>query len=343
MQPLSHAVYAARFREHLPEATFERTPMRNLDALPHLVVFAGAALSLRVLPEWSFPLVAIIAGHSLACIGFVAHDLSHGAVLAPSLGRKLLEFVFWGMNVVSPTLWRRVHNDTHHAFAATPRDPDRAFLAQERCRATSVYEHIFYPGRHAWLRWNPLALVHFVPYLLRNIAAAFSPVGREPAFVPAAPVYTPGQRASIALELAGIGLLQVGVFHLSGAEWFAYLWAGPATVLVASSVIMLYVFTNHYLDPIRAEEEPVLGTTSLLVPRWMDLLHGNFSHHVEHHIFPAMSPRHFPRVRAAILAEFPERYNCPTLGEAWRALAARESWRPVTVDSAEKKGAMTTC
>jgi fatty acid desaturase len=263
-------------------------------------------------------------------------------VLPASSGRRFLEFLFWGLNMVSPTLWRRVHNDTHHAWAATPRDPDRAFLAHERNRATSTYERVFYPGRYGWLRWNPVAFVHFVPYLVRNTAAAFLPVGRKPVVVPAAPVYSSGQRAWLVTELAGIALLQVGVFHLCGTKWTAYLWAGPVAVLVASAVIMLYVFTNHFLDPTTSQPEPMLGTTSVRVPRWMDLLHGNFSHHVEHHLFPAMSSRHFPLVRAAILAEFPERYNCPTLGEAWRVLAARESWSEVTVDPSREKGA-TTC
>jgi fatty acid desaturase len=341
-QPIAHAAYVARLRERLPEEAFERTPERVLDALPHLLVFLAAAASPRFLPTWALPFVALIAGHSLVCILFIAHDLSHGSVLAPSPLRRLLELLFWGLNLVPVTLWRRVHNDTHHVFTGTTRDPDRPFLPSERSRATVAYDWIFYPGRDAWLRWNPLTFVHFLPYVLRNVLAAFLPAERKPAFVPAVPHYTLGQRLGIVVDLAVIVALQAGIFRLAGTNWSAYLWVGPVAAFAGLAVLMLYVSTNHFTDPITAEPEPLLGTTSLKVPRWMDLLHGNFSHHVEHHLFPAMSSRHFPLVRAAILAEFPERYNCLTLGEAWRALAARESWSTVTADPSEK-GAMTTC
>jgi fatty acid desaturase len=238
-----------------------------------------------------------------------------------------LELVFWGLSLVSPTLWRRVHNDTHHAHAGTPRDPDRPFLYQERNRTTIAYDWFFYPGRDAWMRWNPLTFLHFAPYVLRNVLAAFLPT--KPSFVPAAPHYTRQQRLTILLEYAVIVGFQVAIYRLCGS-WFTYLMLGPGACSIGLAVLMLYVSTNHFLDPITDEPEPLLGTTSLRVPRWMDLLHGNFSHHVEHHLFPAMSSRHFPLVRWALVAEFPERYHCLTIGEAWRALAARESWNEST-------------
>ncbi len=80
-------------RKRLPVEVFERTPGRLLDAVPHPLVFVSAVPSLRFISPWCFPLEAVLAGHSLACLGFVAHDLSHGAVLAPSPVRPL-EFLF---------------------------------------------------------------------------------------------------------------------------------------------------------------------------------------------------------------------------------------------------------
>ena len=45
-----------------------------------------------------------------------------------------------------------------------------------------------------------------------------------------------------------------------------------------------------------------------------------FGFHVEHHLFPAMSTRHAPAVRAACAARWPERYQSMPLGEALRRL-----------------------
>lgn len=324
--PLSHGEYARRVRARLPESAFARTPHRLLDGLPHVLVFFAGVLALRSMPGWVGPIVALVVGHSLGCLAFLAHDVAHGSVLPRSVLRRALEFGLWSLNLVPPTLWRRIHNDGHHSATGTPDDPDRPFLAIERSLSRSVYECVFSTGRDAWLRWNPLALVHFVPYLIRNLAAAFLPSQFRPAVVPSSPRFTPGQRARVALEILGIVSVQVGIFHLAGGTWSTYLWLFPGAVLVSSALIMTYVFTNHFLDPIRPEVEPLLGTTSLRVPRYIDLLHANFSHHVEHHLFPGTSPRHFPAVRRVLAREFPERYRCMRLVDAWRAVVQRRSF-----------------
>jgi fatty acid desaturase len=120
-----------------------------------------------------------------------------------------------------------------------------------------------------------------------------------------------------------IALMQFGMFRLVGPD---YLWIGPVAILVSSAVTMTYIFTNHFLDPILQVSDPLLGSTSVDVPEWMDKLHGNFSHHVEHHLFPAMSPHHFPQVRRVLEEAYPERYRRLPLIEAWRLLAQRPSW-----------------
>jgi fatty acid desaturase len=46
-------------------------------------------------------------------------------------------------------------------------------------------------------------------------------------------------------------------------------------------------------------------TTSRTV-EWLTL---GFGYHVEHHLFPAMSTRHAPALRALVMAKWPERYQ----------------------------------
>jgi fatty acid desaturase len=53
-------------------------------------------------------------------------------------------------------------------------------------------------------------------------------------------------------------------------------------------------------------------TTSRLVG-WLTL---GFGFHVEHHLFPAMSTRHAPAVRALVMEKWPERYQSMPLHAA---------------------------
>src|SRR5262249_41605630 len=131
----------------------------------------------------SFVALNLVIGHSLACVAFLTHELSHGTIVQSRAARCCLEVVLWGLNVVPATVWRRVHNQTHHAHTNTGHDPDRRFLLSERSLATSCYSRVFYPHRHT-LRWNPLVAFHFVPYIVRNTLAAFYAGSSRPAVVP---------------------------------------------------------------------------------------------------------------------------------------------------------------
>jgi fatty acid desaturase len=51
-------------------------------------------------------------------------------------------------------------------------------------------------------------------------------------------------------------------------------------------------------------------------PPAIDWLTLRFGYHVEHHLFPAMSMRHAPAVRAAVMARWPERYQAMPLTTA---------------------------
>jgi fatty acid desaturase len=56
----------------------------------------------------------------------------------------------------------------------------------------------------------------------------------------------------------------------------------------------------------------------------MDWLHFNFSHHQEHHIFPAMSPKYAPLLRARLRALSP---RASIVYPHWQALRTL-FWRP---------------
>jgi fatty acid desaturase len=109
------------------------------------------------------------------------------------------------------------------------------------------------------------------------------------------------------------------------ALWLALAWAiGPVPFLfayvlpliVANVVVMSFIVTNHGLSPATDINDPLLGSLSVTVPRWLEWLTLDFGYHVEHHLVPAASARHGRAIRAELVATWPERYQSMPLGAA---------------------------
>ena len=79
---------------------------------------------------------------------------------------------------------------------------------------------------------------------------------------------------------------------------------------------MSFILTNHSLSPLTDINDPLLNSLSVTCPRLVECLSLGFGYHVEHHLFPAMSARHAPEVRALLRAHYPERYQSMPLLQA---------------------------
>jgi fatty acid desaturase len=324
----SHSDYAKELRRVLPAEAFAAAPRKLWLLFAHLLIIAGGYIGFcNTSSLLIFAILSLLIGHSMACIAFLAHELSHNTIVRYRPLRYCLEVFFWALNLIPATVWRRVHNQTHHVHTNTPEDPDRQFLASEESFITRWYSRIFYPHRHT-LRWNPLVAFHFVPYILRNTIAAFYPNSTKPALVPFKPSYTFKQRVSIFFELAVIVGVQIGIFHIVGARWVAYFWASPIVVLLTSAVVMAYVFTNHFLNPLGEINDPLAATTSIVVSPLFDRLHSNFSYHTEHHLFPQMNSDFYLQVSKLLEQQYPGRYHRVPIGEAWHTLWTGEEYVP---------------
>ncbi len=321
----STAAAVRRIRAALPPEAFEPNRRRLWMVAAHAGVIAVGYAVIRARPI-AGPVTSIVIGHSLACLAFAAHEVSHNAVVRHRGVKYVLSLLALGINVVPPTMWNRLHNLTHHRHASTVQDPDRPFLETERRPATIWYSRVFYPTRQG-RRHYPMVLCHFVSYIARNIATVFYPEGKKPAIVTSKPAYRDRERAVIAMELVAIGVMQFGVWVAAGQSWRGYLWASPVALGVASTVIMAYVFTNHFLNPITHDHDPIAGTTSVMVPRLIDRLHCNFSYHTEHHLFPSLNADYYPMVSAALKAEAADRYQQVPFREAWRRLWQQDAFR----------------
>src|SRR5687768_10704119 len=279
-------------RTLLPKEAFNPNARKLVWAGAHLAMIGLCLVALGKTEASAFrALISIVIGHSMACLAFIAHELSHGSIVRSRAVIYPLELLFWGLNCIPPTVWRRVHNHSHHGHANTPIDPDRRFLAAEETPVCRWYTLLFYPQRGS-SRFNPLVALHFVPYIVRNIIAAFWS-GPKLAIVPFVPSYTWRQRFAILFELTIIGSLQYLIF-ISVGSFSKYIFAGPVALCVTSAVVMCYVFTNHFLSPVSETADPLDGTTSVIVNPLFDHLHQNFSYHTEHHFFPRMNSAYYP-------------------------------------------------
>lgn len=325
----STAACIRRVRATLPPEAFQPNPRRLLIALIHAVIVVAAYGGIRLWPGIG-PLAALVIGHSLACMAFVAHELSHNAVVRHRGLKYVVSLVVFGINGLPPTMWNRLHNLTHHHHAGTEMDPDRPFLASEDQPLTTWYARLFYPSRQSWR--SVLVVFHFVTYIARHLATVFYPADAKPAIVTSKPAYRAVERWVIAGELGAIAALQWLVWMGTGRSWANYAWASPVALGVASAVIMAYVFTNHFLNPITHDHDPIAGTTSVIVPKFIDRLHCNFSYHTEHHLFPSLNADYYPLVSAALKVEAADRYRQVPLREAWQQLWEQEAFRQLEGD-----------
>ena len=128
----AHRDYAVALRPHLPKEALRRHPWRMGYALVHVGIVVVACLMVgRASAWWAWPLLGVVVGHSLACLAFVAHEVSHNAVLKRGTVRTPAEQLPWGLNFLPATMWDEVHNVTHHCHTNTPRDPDRKWLPEQ--------------------------------------------------------------------------------------------------------------------------------------------------------------------------------------------------------------------
>jgi fatty acid desaturase len=297
----SAAELRRRIVRELPAATFKRRPWRALWFIP-LFTLAAASMTFVIViqPPWYASIVSsVLIGQCLASMGFLAHEALHGSMVSSTGLRTLLGYLGLGPFGVSPALWQVWHNHVHHGNTNRgDSDPD-SFGTLERYKGlpqTQFWARLGPGSRHwqsvfffsYWFSFHAQNTLWIQSKYMRSFAA----LDRRRA------------------KLDTFGCIAVWIVIASIAGWRS-LYVMIIPLVVANATIMSYIATNHFLRPQTSSDDPLENSMSVTTAPLIDCIHFNFSHHVEHHLFPRMSPASAPLLRAWLLANTPDRYVSP--------------------------------
>jgi len=318
---------ARSLRPLLPPEAFQTGGQRFLLlAINAAILLLGWSMAAR-LHHWPRPWLlawlplALVMGNSVFVLGLLAHELMHGSRPRARWLRRLLGLVAFSALWMTPTLWQAVHNREHHGHTNGLSDPDRSYLeSQPNSWGKRLFQAIAPSSEtHPLLLALGMSSAWPLHHFRTTCAVLLAPSG-DSRFVPAAFRVSQAERRSISLELLLVVGMHVLLICWIGVHplqlllgYFLPLWLGYA-------MAMAYIYTNHLLSPMGEDNDPLESSLSLRVPAWLDLLHLNFSHHSEHHVFPGMNSSYYPQLRQLLLHHHPEDFRLLGAGEAWRLL-----------------------
>ena len=318
----TQAEYIKEIKSLLPKEAFAPASDKLPVMFAYLIALLVLYFTFRLTQQtFVYIILSLALAHCLASLGFFAHDLSHRAIIRKARYRYPLEVLLFGVNLLPATLWDHLHNRTHHVHLKAVKKPAEHF-SHISSRPEKWYKKFFLPTKRAY-KFNPLTRLHFLAYLLGNYIAA---IEAEQANLKGGPVkgkYSKKQKRRIWLEIGVIIFLQLMIFFGTGADWWAYFWAGPVAYLLTFFILMAYIFTNHTIHSVNALQEvddPLLTTISLEVHPLFNKLHLHFAYHTEHHLFPSLNSDYYPLVSKTLREKYPEKYNYIRLQDAWREL-----------------------
>jgi Fatty acid desaturase len=327
-ETLTHqSVYAKKLRPLLPSDAFEPDPSKLgilLINLGILLLGWGIADNLDRWPVyllWLYLPLAAIMGNSIIVLLFSSHDLMHGSVQKKSRLTYPIAFLGLSMLLMPPTQWKSLHNLVHHNNTNSLADPDRNYLYQQPDTWGKWIQNLFVPS----VEVNPLWLIvgmagSWAVHNFRNLSSVLLFNDKSVDYVPAAFTVSPKDRLKIALECLGILGIHLGVLFYLEFNPIKVALAYILPIAIGHAGAMFYIYTNHMGCRMTSINDPLINSASLRVPKIFDLLHFNFSHHTEHHIFPSINSNYYPMVQELLQIHYPDRLNLIDAGQAWRLL-----------------------
>src|SRR5215831_5638012 len=299
----------SRIRSELPKKAFQPQPQRAWIVPPLLAVIVVGTwfVSYRHPPWYGSLLIGLAIGQAYACLAFLAHETLHGSVFKSRWKQNGIGYLGFALAGFSPTLWRIWHNQVHHGNTNVPDlDPD-SYGTLTRFRKIPLAKFQFKTGIGSGHVASVFFFLYRFSYHAQTVLWMHSAHYKE--------LFKNLNRRRAIFESVLLWCFWIALGFALGLRGAVYAILVPW--MVVNSVLMSYITTNHFLRPLTQENEPLLHSMSVTSPRWVDWMHLNFSHHVEHHFFPAMNWKYTPLVRQKILAYAPEQFLAPP---HWKAL-----------------------
>ncbi len=311
MNPQSSHAYARELKAELPSDVHEPALSRLWWLPVHGVLIGGgiAALALGWVPLSLAWLASLVIGFAFAGLAFLAHETLHGAIVRGRGWQRLIGGVGFLPFAISPRLWIAWHNRVHHGRTQQPGvDPD-AFPTLDVYQGSKTTR--FMLDRVGASRGAPGgALALFLGFSIQSMEVLSSARRRN--------LMSTKERRLALLETGLAISLWLGLGFFLG--WGVFLFGFFLPLMVANSMVMGHILTNHSLSPLTEVNDPLLNSLSVTVPRWFEFLTLGFGYHVEHHLYPWMSTRHAPAVKRLLLERWPERYQSMPLLRALKTV-----------------------
>ncbi len=263
-------------------------------------------------PEMIWPVklvMALLAGWAFGSFGFFAHELFHGSIVRNRTAQYWLGFTALMPFFIAPTFWRYWHNNLHHGNTQEiVTDPD-AFPTLRLYRHSRFMKFMFpfTPGsRHV-----RSAAYFFFWFSFHVFVAQFYLRFRNKIYE-----RMNGRQATLE-QLAQIAIWS-GVLYWMGPE--NLLWTFVIPLAVQNYFVMSYISTNHNLSPLTRVNDPLVNSLTVTNHPMLEFLHFNFGYHIEHHIFPTMSPVHAKKVHHLLKSHFPTQMKVMSKGQAMTKL-----------------------
>ncbi|MEM7308298.1 MAG: fatty acid desaturase [Planctomycetota bacterium] len=255
-------------------------------------------------------MLSVLLGTFYGALMFFAHEVGHGAVVRGRRAQDAVLYLGCLIFCFSPSLWRVWHNQVHHGNTNVPgRDPDNFGVGEGQGEVR----------RRRFLSMAPgMGLAGFALTTVAFALAAQDVLWRKSRRMPGFE-HLPRRRAA----LDSLGMLLFWSALALTLDGYGILFVIVVPMLVANSTVLLYVLTNHMLMPLGTPTNALRGSLSLRTLGALDVAHHYFSHHTEHHLFPASPGTSYPAVRAALLQHFPEEYRLISHARALELLRSR--------------------
>lgn len=327
---ISKIEYRNVLRKHLPDECFKPDTKHVFHYLFLMTIYLISIYGITNLHFLPLKFIlSIVMGISLGALTFFLHDLFHGSIIKSRPVAYLFGLSVGIFNLFAPLFWQRVHN-FHHARTGNVDDPDRSYIMPER--PTGFIEKIAYKFRISEEAYHPfISLImistgffwYFFSTMFFGFLGKKVSIKEDMKYRRIQELFkNKKERLFVVCELVIIAMFQLFLFlFVAKSNFLTYFLISLLPIAMAHFITMSYIHTNHFLSPLTGEvDDPLVNSLSLKNSWIVDKIFSNFSHHVEHHLFPAMGSYHYPKVRKLLLKLYPDRFQLIPMVDAIKLL-----------------------